>query len=45
MDHDESTATPASHGWWIAATFVGVTLVFAILFVLYVLLWDGGAHT
>jgi hypothetical protein len=45
MDVDETKAAPASRDWLIAATFVAIGLVAAILFTLYVLLWDGGAHT
>jgi hypothetical protein len=45
MEHDEGTASPEDRGWWIAAIFVILTLVVAMLFVVYVLLWNGGAHT
>jgi len=44
----ESTEGPTSRddeGSWFAALFFGVTIAAAILFTLYVLLWDGGAHT
>jgi hypothetical protein len=44
----ESQEGPASRdddGSWFAAVFFGVTIAAAILFTLYVLLWDGGAHT
>jgi len=30
---------------WFPAVFFGVVVLAAILFTLYVLLWDGGAHT
>jgi hypothetical protein len=45
MDRNEEAAAREGHGWWIAATFFSLVLVAAILFVMYVLLWDGGAHT
>jgi hypothetical protein len=44
MDHDESSSSEG-RGWWIAVIFVGGSLALAILLALYVLLWDGGAHT
>jgi hypothetical protein len=42
-----SDENPASDndGSWSAAIFVGLVFAAALLFTLYVLLWDGGAHT
>ena len=45
MDLHEGAAPPDDRGWWIALMFVGFALVLAILFAVYVLAWDGGAHT
>jgi hypothetical protein len=45
IDGNEVATTPEGRGWWIAAVFVGFAILAAILLVLYVLLWDGGAHT
>jgi len=42
---NEGPATRDDEGSWFAALFFGVTIAAAILFTLYVLLWDGGAHT
>lgn len=39
-DHD--AASSEGHGSWNAAIFVGLVLVVSALFILYVLLWDGG---
>ena len=44
-DLHESAAPPDDHAWWIALIFVGSAVVLAILFTVYVLVWDGGAHT
>lgn len=44
-DLDEGQAPSEDTGSWNAAIFVGLLLVAAIFFTLYVLLWDGGAHT
>jgi hypothetical protein len=44
-DSNEIPASREDRGSWIAAIFVGLVLVAAILFTAYVLLWDGGAHT
>jgi hypothetical protein len=44
VDPSEATASPDDR-WWIAAVFVAFLLVAAILFTVYVLAWDGGAHT
>ncbi len=41
----EGAATPDDRAWRIAVGFVGFALVMAILFTVYVLAWDGGAHT
>ena len=48
MPMTESNEGPASRddgGSWYAAIFFGVLVAAAILFTLYELLWDGGAHT
>jgi hypothetical protein len=45
MDRSEGTASSEDRGFWIATIFVGFVFVAAILLTLYVLLWDGGAHT
>lgn len=45
MDVHESAAPPDDRGWLIALLFVGAALVLAILFAVYVLAWEGGAHT
>jgi hypothetical protein len=45
MDQGDNATSAGDRGWWIAAIFVGGVLVLAILFAVYVLLWDGGAHT
>ncbi|HEU5307980.1 MAG TPA: hypothetical protein VFW97_11675 [Acidimicrobiia bacterium] len=45
IDRDEVPASPDGRGWLIGAAFFGFTLVLAGLLVLYVLLWNGGAHT
>ncbi len=39
---DRDAMSSESHGSWNAAIFVGLVLVAAALFTLYVLLWDGG---
>ena len=44
MEPNEASASSEDRGSWIAAIFVGLVLVAAILFTVYVLLWDGGAH-
>jgi hypothetical protein len=44
-DTDEKPASPDADGSWIAAIFVGLVLVAAVLFTLYFLLWDGGGTT
>jgi hypothetical protein len=44
----ESNAGPESEqdtGSWTAAIIFGLILLLSALFTLYVLLWDGGAHT
>ncbi len=45
MNHGDDATSAEDRGWWIAVIFVGSALALAILFTLYVLLWDGGAHT
>jgi hypothetical protein len=45
IDLHEGSAPPSDRGWLIGLAFVGFTIVIAALFVLYVLAWDGGAHT
>jgi hypothetical protein len=42
---NEGPASQDNGGSWLAAIFFGLTVAAAILFTLYVLLWDGGAHT
>jgi hypothetical protein len=44
-DRNEGSAAQENTGSWNAAIFVGLLLVAAALFALYVLLWNGGAHT
>jgi len=39
---DHHAAWSENRGSWNAAIFVGLVLVAAALFTLYVLLWDGG---
>ena len=43
--NDEGPAAPDDGGSWTAAIFIGLTLVAAVLFTLYFLLWDGGGNT
>ena len=45
LDRSEGTAPPEDNAWWIAAIFVALVLVVGFLLALYVLAWDGGAHT
>ena len=45
LDLSQGSAPPNDHAWRIAAIFVAGVLVFGALLALYVLLWDGGAHT
>jgi hypothetical protein len=45
LDRSEGTAPPQDHAWRIAAVFVAFVLVVGFLLALYVLAWDGGAHT
>jgi len=45
VDLHEGEVPPEDGGWKIAVMFVGFALVVAILFTVYVLAWDGGAHT
>ena len=42
--NDDAGADVAT-GSWIPAIFFGLVILAAILFTLYVLLWNGGAHT
>ncbi len=44
-DLDESGAPPHDRAWLIALVFVGTAFLLAVLFTIYVLAWDGGAHT
>jgi len=44
-DHSEEPASSSDTAFWIAVIFVGAGIVFALLFTIYVLAWDGGAHT
>jgi hypothetical protein len=42
----ENDEGPVSEvGFRIAVVFVGVTVLAALLFAIYVLAWNGGAHT
>lgn len=41
--HGEATAE--GRGFMIAVIFVGFALAMAVLFAVYVLAWNGGAHT
>jgi hypothetical protein len=45
LDLPEGSAPPDDNAWRIAAVFVAVVLLFGALLALYVLAWDGGAHT
>jgi hypothetical protein len=46
MTHSNEEPAPRDDGGsWFAAIFFGLTIAAAILFTLYVLLWDGGANT
>jgi len=45
MPDSNPGASQQNTGSWNAAIFVGLVVVVAALFTLYVLLWDGGAHT
>jgi hypothetical protein len=45
LDRSEGTAPPDDRAWWIAAIFVALVLVAGFLLAVYVLAWDGGAHT
>ena len=42
-DSNEGPVLRENRGSWKAAIFVGLVLLMAILFTVYVLLWDGGA--
>jgi hypothetical protein len=42
---DDGTSMPEGRAFQIALIFFGVTILLAILFAIYVLAWDGGAHT
>jgi len=44
-DSYEGPTSRDNGGSWFAAIFFGLIVAAAILFTLYVLLWDGGAHT
>ena len=45
LDLSERGAPPEDRAWQIAAAFVVTVLLLGALLALYVLLWDGGAHT
>jgi hypothetical protein len=45
LTHSDENPASDNSGTWNAAIFVGLVLAAALLFALYVLLWDGGAHT
>ncbi len=42
---DHGTTSSDDPGSWTAAIFIGLVLLAAVLFTVYVLVWDGGAHT
>jgi hypothetical protein len=42
---DQGPASAGSSGFRIAAIYFGLVILAGLLFTLYVLLWDGGAHT
>lgn len=42
---NEGPASRDDDGSWFAALFFGLTVAAAILFTVYVLLWDGGGNT
>jgi hypothetical protein len=44
-DGTEIEAAPSNHASWYPALFLGLFVAIGILFALYALLWDGGAHT
>ena len=44
-DLSERTPPPEDNAWWIAAIFVALVFVVGALLAVYVLAWDGGAHT
>jgi hypothetical protein len=45
MDLTQETGSPEDSGSWTGVIFLALVLVVAILFTVYVLAWDGGAHT
>ena len=45
LDRSEEPCRQQDHAWWIAAIFVAFVLVVGLLLAVYVLAWDGGAHT
>ncbi len=45
LDRSEGIAPPEDRAWWIAAAFVALILFLGLLLAVYVLAWDGGAHT
>ena len=42
---DDGTTGPDPNAWLIVLAFVGLAVLLAILLAIYVLAWDGGAHT
>jgi hypothetical protein len=42
---DQGPASGEDSGFRIAAIYFGLLILAGLLFALYVLLWDGGAHT
>jgi hypothetical protein len=45
LDLSEGSASSEDRAWRIAALFVAFVLVVGFLLAVYVLAWDGGAHT
>jgi hypothetical protein len=44
-ESDEAPASGEDSGSWTGVIFFGLLSLAAILFTVYVLAWDGGAHT
>jgi hypothetical protein len=45
MPANEEPESAENPGSWFPAIFFALVILAAILFTLYALLWDGGAHT
>ena len=45
LDLHEGAPPADDRGWLIAAGFVAFVLLVAVMLAVYVLVWDGGAHT